>query len=113
MIGMDAADDTIRNKKRIIYTTGFPGLEEVTIQNRDKYKINLDLSFRTSQTFSGSSDYSSFSASKIPVLAWDSTLHPDYHQPSDHANLLNWDKVLNITRLGYLQLWDLANGEIK
>jgi hypothetical protein len=40
-------------------------------------------------------------------------MHPDYHQPSDQINLVNWNKMLNIIKLGYLQMWEAANGEIK
>jgi hypothetical protein len=40
-------------------------------------------------------------------------MHPDYHQPSDQISLVNWNKMLAIIKLGYLQLWDAANGEIK
>jgi hypothetical protein len=29
------------------------------------------------------------------------------------VSLINWNKMLNIIKLGYLQLWDAANGEIK
>ena len=47
------------------------------------------------------------------VIAWMAAMHPDYHQPSDQVNLVNWDKMLNIIKLGYLQMWEAANGEIK
>ena len=35
--------------------------------------------------------------------------HPDYHQPSDHAALLNWEKVVEITKASFLNAWNLAN----
>jgi len=31
----------------------------------------------------------------------------------DQVNLVNWDKMLNIIKLGYLQMWEAANSEIK
>ena len=35
--------------------------------------------------------------------------HPDYHQPSDDADKINWDKLVEITKAAYLNLWNLAN----
>ena len=35
--------------------------------------------------------------------------HPDYHQPSDHADRINWDKVVNITKASFLNMWYMAN----
>jgi hypothetical protein len=40
-------------------------------------------------------------------------MHPEYHRPTDQLSLINWDKMLNIIKLGYLQAWEAANGEIK
>jgi hypothetical protein len=113
MIARDEATDTLKNKKTITYTKAFPKLEEISKTNRDQYKVNLKLTFTTAEAPSGGSDYASFSAVKVPVIAWQSTLHPEYHQPSDEVGLTNWNKVVEVTRLGYLQMWDIANGEIK
>jgi len=61
----------------------------------------------------GGSDYTAFTENKIPVIAWMAAMHPDYHQPSDEVSLVNWNKMLDIIKLGYLQVWEAANGEIK
>jgi hypothetical protein len=47
------------------------------------------------------------------VIAWMAAMHSDYHQPSDEVSLVNWNKMLDIIKLGYLQLWEEANGEVK
>ena len=36
---------------------------------------------------------------------------PEYHQPDDHINLVNWNKMVNIIKIGYLNIWDLANSQ--
>jgi hypothetical protein len=113
MIARDVATDTLKNKAGITYTKAYPKLEEITKQNVDQYKINLNLNYTASEAPSGGSDYTAFSENKVPVIAWMAAMHPDYHQPSDQVNLVNWDKMLNIIKLGYLQLWEAANGEIK
>ncbi|KAB3954700.1 aminopeptidase, partial [Bacteroides uniformis] len=35
--------------------------------------------------------------------------HPDYHQPSDHTDRLNWEKMIEITKAAFLNAWNLAN----
>jgi hypothetical protein len=113
MIARDNATDTAKNKAGITYTKAFPKLEDLTKTNIDQYKLNLNLNIRSAEAPTGGSDYTAFSDNKIPVIAWMAAMHPDYHQPSDQVNQVNWNKMLDIIKLGYLQLWDIANGEIK
>ena len=113
MIARDIATDTAKNMAGITYTKAYPKLEEITKSNKDQYKLNLNLNIRSADAPSGGSDYTAFSENKIPVIAWMAAMHPDYHKPSDQINLVNWNKMLDIIKLGYLQLWEAANGEIK
>ncbi len=113
MIARDVASDTAKNMAGITYTKAYPKLEEITKTNNDQYKLNLKLNIRSAEAPTGGSDYTAFSENKIPVIAWMAAMHPDYHQPSDQINLVNWNKMLSIIKLGYLQLWEAANGEIK
>ncbi|MGQ9620431.1 MAG: hypothetical protein ACUVTX_05535 [Bacteroidales bacterium] len=50
---------------------------------------------------------------KIPVIAWIAAMHSDYHQPSDEVARVNWNKILDIIKLAFLQVWEAANGDIK
>jgi hypothetical protein len=113
MIARDVAADTGKNMAGITYTKAFPKLEEITKANKDQYKMNLNLNIQSAEIPTGGSDYTAFSENKIPVIAWMAAMHPDYHQPSDQVTLVNWTKMLNIIKLGYLQMWEAANGEIK
>ena len=113
MIARDAATDTTKNMAGITYTKAYPKLEEITNSNKDQYKINLKLNIRSSEAPKGGSDFTAFTENKIPVIAWMAAMHSDYHQPSDQVNMVNWNKMLDIIKLGYLQLWDVVNGEIK
>jgi len=113
MIARDIASDTAKNMAGITYTKAYPKLEEITKTSKDQYKLNLNLKITSAEAPSGGSDYTAFSDNKIPVIAWMAAMHPDYHQPSDQINLVNWNKMLEIIKLGYLQLWEAANGEIK
>lgn len=113
MISRDATDDTNKNKAGVTYTKAYPKLEEWTNENLKKYNINLDLSIRSADAPSGGSDFTAFTRNQIPIIAWMAAMHPEYHQPSDHVNLVNWEKMQNIIRLGFLQVWDAANNNIK
>lgn len=113
MIARDAMNDTAKNMAGITYTKAYPKLEEITKSNLEQYKLNLKLNIRSSEAPTGGSDYTAFTENKIPVIAWMAAMHPDYHQASDEVSLINWNKMLDIIKLGYLQLWEAANGEIK
>jgi len=113
MIARDIASDTAKNMAGITYTKAYPKLEEITKTIKEQYKLNLNLRITSSEAPTGGSDYTAFSENKIPVIAWMAAMHPDYHQPSDQISLVNWNKMLEIIKLGYLQLWEAANGEIK
>jgi hypothetical protein len=47
------------------------------------------------------SDHYSYAAKGIPVIFFFTGLHPDYHQVSDHADRILYDKVSQIARLVY------------
>lgn len=113
MISRDAANDTLKNMAGITYTKAFPKLEEITKKYVEEYKLNLKLNIRSAEAPTGGSDYTAFTNNKIPVIAWMAAMHPEYHQPGDEVNLVNWNKMLSIIKLAYLQLWEAANGDIK
>ncbi len=113
MIARDIAADTAKNMAGITYTKAYPKLEEISKTYKDQYKLNLNLNIRSADAPTGGSDYTAFSNNKIPVIAWMAAMHPDYHRPTDQVSLVNWNKMLNIIKLGYLQVWEAANGEIK
>lgn len=55
------------------------------------------------------SDNASFARKGIPIIWYHTDGHPDYHKPGDHAEKLNWEKVVEITKTAYLVVWRLAN----
>jgi hypothetical protein len=58
---------------------------------------------------SGGSDHQSFAKRDVPVIFYHSGLHPDYHQVSDHAELINMKKVAKVARLAFRTAWRLAD----
>ncbi|MFO7575901.1 MAG: M20/M25/M40 family metallo-hydrolase, partial [Bacteroidales bacterium] len=113
MIGRDAANDTEKNMAGMTFTSTYPKLEEWTRSNVERYKIGLEVNYRANPAPTGGSDYTAFTRNQIPIIAWMAAMHPEYHQPGDHVNLINWEKMHNIIKLGFLQVWDAAHNDLK
>lgn len=71
--------------------------------------LNLQPDYRAWDNPVGGSDNASFAKRGIPIIWYHTDGHPDYHQPSDHSDRINYDKTVDITRAAYLNLWNLAN----
>ena len=71
------------------------------------FGFNLDYS----DTGYGSSDHTSFTIKRIPVLFFFSGLHSDYHKPSDTADKINAEGARKILSLVYLSLDRVANAD--
>ena len=74
-----------------------------------KYGLQLEPDYRAWKNPIGGSDNGSFAKVGIPIIWYHTDGHPDYHQPSDHADRLNWDKVVEITKASFLNMWKMAN----
>jgi hypothetical protein len=111
MIARDAERDTLKNMADMSYTKAYPGIEEITKKNIADYSINLDMGYRGSQSFGGGSDHAPFAQAGIPYFYFMAAMHPDYHQPSDELSKINWEKMTNIIRIGFLNTWEFANSD--
>lgn len=56
------------------------------------------------------SDHFPFLMKSIPAAWWFTGFHPDYHQPSDTVEKINFEKLAKIVNLAYLSGRDMANG---
>lgn len=111
MISRDNTNDTLGVKCSMNYTKAYPVLKELTEKNIESYGLNLEVGFRPSARPRGGSDHSSFSAKDVPIMYFMAGFPPEYHQPDDHIELVNFPKMTDIIRVGYLNIWDLANTE--
>ena len=57
----------------------------------------------------GGSDNAYFAKNGIPIVWYHTEGHPDYHQPSDTADKIDYEKMVDITRAAFLCVWRLAN----
>jgi hypothetical protein len=109
MIARDVEKDTLKNRAEMTYTKAYAGIEEITKKNMADYKINLDLTYSASEKPGGGSDHAPFAEVGIPIFYFMAAMHPDYHQPSDELSKINWTKMTDIIRIGFLDTWEFAN----
>lgn len=91
------------------YTESHPAFGEWLKDDIKAYKLNLKPDYRPWDKPIGGSDNASFAKRDIPLIWYHTDGHPDYHQPTDHADKINWDKLVDITKASFLNLWNMAN----
>ena len=91
------------------YTESHPAFGQWLKEDVKRYQLKLHPDYRPWDRPVGGSDNASFAQLDIPIIWYHTDGHPDYHQPSDHADRLNWDKVVEITKASYLNMWNMAN----
>lgn len=91
------------------YTAAHPVFGDWLKQDISQYNLQLQPDYRAWDRPVGGSDNASFALHDIPVIWYHTDGHPDYHQPTDHADRLNWEKMIEITKAAFLNAWNLAN----
>ena len=91
------------------YTAAHPVFGGWLKEDIRKYGLQLEPDYRAWENPIGGSDNGSFAKVGIPIIWYHTDGHPDYHQPSDHADRLNWDKIVEITKASFLNMWKMAN----
>ena len=109
------ANDTLTGPEEV-YIIG-PGVQsaelgEILDQVNDGY---LGLTFNPMydttdhpERFFFRSDHINYARNGIPIAFFFSGVHEDYHRPSDHADKIDYEKMLKITRTIYASAWELA-----
>lgn len=111
MIARNPEGDTLKNQAHMVYTEANTVIGETTKKNIEDYNINLDLELRPSKRPGGGSDHAPFAQEDIPIFYFMAAMHPDYHQPSDELSKINWEKMQNIIKVGFLNTWKFANSD--
>ena len=111
MIGRNNKPDQPRHVV-YFYTAAHPAFGEWLKNDIKKYGLKLEPTYRPWDNPVGGSDNGPFAKEGIPIIWYHTDGHPDYHQPSDHVEKINWEKVVDITKASFLNVWNLAN-EIK
>lgn len=91
------------------YTEAHPVFGDWLKNDIKEYGLKLEPNYRPWDRPVGGSDNASFAERDIPVIWYHTDGHPDYHLPSDHADRINWEKTVDITKASFLNMWNLAN----
>ncbi|MDR0825385.1 MAG: M20/M25/M40 family metallo-hydrolase [Prevotella sp.] len=91
------------------YTESHPAFGDWLKDDIKTYGLDLEPDYRAWDKPIGGSDNASFAKRDIPLIWYHTDGHPDYHQPGDHTDKINWDKLVDITKAAYFNLWNLAN----
>jgi hypothetical protein len=55
------------------------------------------------------SDHFHYAVNGIPIAFWFDGVHEDYHQPSDHADKIDYKKMERVARTIFLTMWELSD----
>ena len=108
MIGRNNKPD---QPKHVVYfyTEAYPVFGDWLKEDIKKYKLDIEPDYRAWDKPVGGSDNGSFAKHKIPIIWYHTDGHKDYHKPTDHAEFLNWEKIVEITKASFLNMWHMAN----
>lgn len=91
------------------YTESHPAFGDWLRTAIKKFGLRLEPDYRPWDKPVGGSDNASFALIDVPVIWYHTDGHPDYHRPGDHAERINWEKVVDITKASFLNAWRMAN----
>ena len=109
MISRVDPEDPNKNKCDFKYTNTVPAFKDLTVKHIDQYNYNLDMKYDGSERPVGGSDFSSFSRKGIPIFLLHGKFTPDYHAYTDHSDKAEIPYMTDIIKVGYLNLFELAN----
>ena len=107
MIGRGPVD----NPKHLtyFYTASHPVFGDWLKEDMAAHGFSFIPDYRAWDNPIGGSDNAYFAKNGIPIVWYHTEGHPDYHRPSDTADKIDYDKMIDITRAAFLCAWRLAN----
>ncbi|MDX9946494.1 MAG: M20/M25/M40 family metallo-hydrolase [Bacteroidales bacterium] len=99
------------NKAYMIYTDAYPVFKTMTEKHLKSYGIDLDVEYQPSADPPGGSDHRSFVDAGIPIMRFKPGHREEYHTPEDDISTVDWDIMQKIVRIGFANIWELANSE--
>ena len=107
MIGRGPVD----NPKHVtyFYTASHPLFGDWLKKDMKARGFSFIPDYRAWEKPTGGSDNAWFAKNGIPIVWYHTEGHPDYHRPSDTADKIDYDKMIDITRAAFLCAWRLAN----
>lgn len=93
------------------YTATHPSFGDWLKADITQYGFNLDPSYRAWDNPVGGSDQGSFAQKDVPIIWYHTDAEPNYNHPTDEADQVNYEKLVDISRASYLTVWHLSNIE--
>ena len=81
-------------------------LHEICLATNEKH-VGFEFEFDEEDVFSRS-DHASFARQDIPIAFFFTGFHPQYHQPADTVDRIDFPKLARVAQLVYLVAFDLA-----
>jgi hypothetical protein len=111
MISRNDDDDSLGVKCSMTYTQSCQMLEDISRKYNEAYNLGLQIQYKPREKPTGGSDHNAFVHKNVPVFYYMAGWHDDYHKPGDHPEKADIEKMTAIIKLGFLSVWDIANGE--
>jgi Zn-dependent M28 family amino/carboxypeptidase len=107
MMGRTASSSDSSRTHIVFYSDEGVDAVKKRIEKVNRNTIQWTLEFRPAGNIQ--SDYIHFMNRDIPTALFFSGYHADYHQPSDVADKIDYEKLLAMTRLVYALVQDTGN----
>lgn len=103
---IDKAEDN-RNSIRLVGSKRIATELDRIIQDKNRY-VGFNFKYDAEDVYTRSDHYM-FARKGVPVAFFFSGFHPDYHQPTDTIEKINFEKIVATARINYLVALELAN----
>ncbi|MCX6152500.1 MAG: M20/M25/M40 family metallo-hydrolase [Ignavibacteriales bacterium] len=113
MISRDGVNDSLGVECSMTYTKAYPELKDMNEKFNKDLNLGLKIEFEAEEKPGGGSDHTPFAEKNIPIFYFMAGWHNDYHQPGDTADKADIKKMTNIIKLGFMDVWQIANSEGK
>ncbi len=109
MLNLDMIGRNHRDTLMIIGALQNPDL--VKIIRKENRKTGLKLRESKRKRISAGSDHYPFFINHVSAVFFFTGLHEDYHQVSDHADLIDSGKAANVSKLAFYTAWKVADSK--
>ena len=112
MISRDSKNDSLKNESAFLYSKNYEGFFDLATRQIEENNINLKLKPKALSQAGGGSDHQPFMQIDVPIFYYFAAMHDTYHQPGDELSKINWEKMQNIIKAGFLNVYHMANSNI-
>lgn len=109
MISKSSTTDTLMVKTNLMYTENNLKIKDITEEHIKKYNLNLEIKYTEAQSGHSSSDHASFREKNVPIMYFNAGYPPNLHTPKDEVSDVEYDKMIDIIKLSFLNLWKIVH----